>query len=272
MRSTKKNIFYKTDEEVALMRHSNLLVSKAHATVVPYIRPGVKTIRLDQIAEEFIRDNDAVPGFKGYGGFPYTLCISVNEAVVHGMPSDYELKEGDIISIDCGVLANEFYGDSAYTYCVGEIAPETKKLLEVTKEALYLGIEQAVVGKRLEDISFAVQQHCERKHGYGVVRELVGHGVGRQLHEGPEVPNFGKRGRGVKLLDGLVLAIEPMINLGTRNVNKLSDGWTIITADKQPSAHFEHSVVVRKGKADILSTFEFTEAAIKNNKELTSIA
>ncbi len=254
------------------MRHSNQLVGKAHAAVVPFIVPGVKTTKLDEIAEAFIRDHGAEPGFKGYGGFPYTLCISINDHVVHGMPSEYELKEGDVVSIDCGVLANGFYGDSAYTYCVGEIEPEVKKLLEVTKESLYKGIEQAVVGRRLGDISFAIQHYCERIHKYGVVRDLVGHGVGRSLHEGPEVPNFGKRGKGPKLQDGLVLAIEPMVNLGRKEVRRLSDGWTIVTIDGKPSAHFEHSVVVRKGKADILSTFEFIENAIKNNKELTKIA
>lgn len=272
MRKKSKKIFYKTQEEIELVRHSCLLVGKAHATAAEYIRPGVKTIKLDQVAEAFIRDNGGVPAFKGYNGFPYTLCISVNDQVVHGMPGNYELKDGDIVSIDCGVIANGYVGDSAYTYCVGEVGDEVKKLLEVTKESLYKGINQAVVGKRIGDISFAIQQYTERKHGYGVVRELVGHGVGRQLHEAPEVPNFGKRGRGPKLLEGLVIAIEPMINMGTKDVHRSTDGWTIITMDGKPSAHFEHTVAVHKKRAEILSTFEYIEAAIKNNVELSEIA
>ncbi len=268
----KQNIFYKTNDEIELLRHSNILVGKTHAEVAKIMKPGVKTIVLDKLAEEFIRDNNAEPGFKGYDGFPYTLCMSINNEVVHGMPSDYELKSGDVVSIDCGVYANGYYGDSAYTYVVGDVAPEVMHLLVVTKESLYKGIEQAIVGKRLGDISFAIQQHTERTHGYGVVRELVGHGVGRSLHESPEVPNYGKRGKGIKLMEGLVLAIEPMINLGKKEVKKDDDGWTIVTADGTPSAHFEHSVAVRKGKADILSTFEYIEAAIKNNSELKEIA
>ena len=272
MRKKSKHIFYKTKEEIELIRYSCLLVGKAHATVAELIRPGIKTIKLDEAAETYIRDQGAIPGFKGYNDFPYTLCISVNDEVVHGMPGNYELKEGDIVSIDCGVIANAYYGDSAYTYCVGEVEPEVKKLLEVTKESLYKGIEQAVVGKRVGDISFAIQQHTERKYGYGVVRELVGHGVGRQLHEAPEVPNFGKRGRGPKLLDGLVIAIEPMINMGKKDVRRSTDGWTISTIDGKPSAHFEHTIAVNKNQADILSTFEYIEAAIKNNIELSEIA
>lgn len=270
-RGGKKNIFYKTPEEIELMRHSNLLVSKTHAAVVPYIKPGVPTSKLDQIAEEFILDNNAVPGFKGMYGFPSTLCISLNDAVVHGMPSDREIQDGDIISIDCGVLANEFYGDSAYTYVVGDIPEEYMKLLVVTKDSLYKGIEQAVVGKRIGDIAHAIQMYTEKKHGFGVVRDLVGHGVGKSLHEDPQVPNFGKRGKGIKLLAGLALAIEPMINLGKNDVVQDEDGWTILTVDGTPSAHFEHSVIVQKGKADILSTFEFTEAAIRKNSELQEI-
>lgn len=271
MRKRSKTIFYKTNEEIELVRHSCQLVGKTHAAVAEHIRPGIKTILLDQIAEEFIRDHQAIPSFKNYNGFPYTLCMSVNNEVVHGMPSDYELKDGDIVSIDCGVYANGFHGDSAYTYCVGEVAPEIKRLLTITKEALYKGIEQAVSGKRIGDISFAIQQHTERKNGYGVVRELVGHGVGRSLHEGPEVPNFGKRGRGPKLMAGLVLAIEPMINLGKKNIERLADGWTIVAIDQKPSAHFEHTVAVGKKKADILSTFEFLEEVVKKNIELTEI-
>lgn len=271
MGKSNKKIFYKTKDEIELIRYSSQLVAQTHATIAAYIRPGLKTIKLDQLAEEFIRDNKAVPGFKGYGGFPYTLCISVNEVVVHGMPSEYELKEGDIISVDCGVVANGFYGDSAYTYPVGEITPDVQQLLKVTKESLYKGIEQAVVGRRLGDVSFAIQQHTERKYGYGVVRELVGHGVGRNLHEAPEVPNFGKRGRGTKLLEGLVIAIEPMINLGKQQVTRLKDGWTIVTIDKKPSAHFEHTVAIGKNKADILSDFDIIEKAVRNNAELTAI-
>ncbi len=271
-KGSKKNIFYKTDDEIEAIRYSCELVGKTHAVVAERIRPGIRTSLLDKLAEEFIKDHKAVPSFKGYNGFPHTLCMSINSEVVHGMPSNYELKSGDIVSIDCGVFANGFHGDSAYTYCVGEIDEATKKLLEVTKESLYKGIEQAVVGKRLGDICFAIQQHAERKHGYGVVRELVGHGVGRQLHEGPEVPNYGKRGKGIKLLNGLVLAIEPMINLGKKEVQCLEDGWTVVTKDDSPSAHFEHTVAVRQKQAEILSTFEYLEKAIKNNIELTEIS
>ncbi len=272
MRRKSKKIFYKTKEEIELIRHSCLLVGKTHGVVAEFIRPGVQTIKLDEIAEEFILDQKAIPGFKGYNDFPFTLCISVNDQVVHGMPGKYELREGDVVSIDCGVIDNGYYGDSAYTYCVGEIDPDVKKMLEVTKESLYKGIEQTVVGKRIGDISFAIQQHTERKYGYGVVRELVGHGVGRQLHEAPEVPNFGKRGRGPKLLNGLVIAIEPMINLGKKDVIRSADGWTISTADGKASAHFEHTVAVNKNSPDILSTFDYIEAAIKNNAELSEIA
>ncbi|MEZ4887376.1 MAG: type I methionyl aminopeptidase [Chitinophagales bacterium] len=272
MRKKSKKIFYKTKEEIELIRYSCLLVGKTHATVAEFIRPGMQTIKLDEIAETFIRDQGAVPGFKGYNDFPFTLCISVNEEVVHGMPGNYELKEGDIVSIDCGVIANSYYGDSAYTYCVGEVDIKVKNLLEVTKKSLYKGIEQAITGKRVGDISFAIQQYTERNFGYGVVRELVGHGVGRELHEAPEVPNFGKRGRGPKLLDGLVIAIEPMINMGKKDVIRSADGWTISTADGKPSAHFEHTIAVSKNKADILSTFDYIEAAIKNNIELSEIA
>lgn len=268
--TNERKIYYKTSEEIELIRYSCLIVSKTHAEVASHIRPGVKTITLDQIAEEFICDNKALPGFKGYRGFPHTLCISVNEQVVHGMPSNYELKNGDIVSIDCGVIANGFYGDSAYTFCVGEVHDDVKRLLAITKESLYKGIEQAVEGNRLGDISFAVQRHVEM-NGYSVVRELVGHGVGRQLHEAPEVPNYGKRGQGVKLISGLVLAIEPMVNMGRKEVKHLNDGWTVVTNDRKPSAHFEHTVAISKKTADILSTFEFIEKSVKNNAELTGI-
>lgn len=256
-------VHYKTAEEIELIRESSLLVSKTLAEVAKHIKPGATSLKLDQIAEQFIRDNNAIPAFKGYEGFPASLCISVNEVVVHGFPSKTELKEGDIISVDCGVLKNKFYGDSAYTFAVGEIAPEVQQLLTVTKESLALGIEKAVVGMRLGDIGFAVQEHAE-KHGYGVVRELVGHGVGKHLHEDPQVPNYGKRGSGLKLQEGLVIAIEPMINMGTHRVKQANDGWTIFTQDRQPSAHFEHTIAVSKGKADILSTFSYIEEVLKN--------
>lgn len=257
-------IYLKTEEEIELIKESSLLVAKAHAEVAKLIEPGVTSLQLDARAEEFIRDNGGYPAFKGYSGFPNSLCISPNEQVVHGIPNDEPLKEGTILSVDCGVLMNGYYGDSAYTYTIGQVSAEVQQLLDVTKESLYKGIEQAVVGKRVGDIGFAVQQHAEA-HGYGVVRELVGHGVGKNLHESPEVPNYGKRGRGPKMQEGLVIAIEPMINMGVRNIVQHPDGWTITTADNKPSAHYEHTVVVRKGKAEILSSFEFIEEVLKNN-------
>lgn len=257
-----QRVHIKTDEEVELLRESSLLVGKTLAAVAQRIRPGVTTLELDAVAEEFIRDHGAEPGFKGYGGFPNSLCTSVNEAVVHGIPNDRPLEEGDIVSIDCGVLKNEFYGDSAYTFAVGEIDRKVQQLLDVTKECLRLAIEQAVVGKRIGDIGFACQQHAER-HGYGVVRELVGHGLGRSLHEAPEVPNYGRRGNGPRLMDGMVLAIEPMINLGRKEVLHLDDGWTIVTADRKFSAHFEHDIVVRPGQADVLSSFDEIEKVLQ---------
>jgi len=256
-------IYYKTEEEIELLRESSLLVGKTLAEVAKLIKPGVKTIKLDEVAEEFIRDNDAVPGFKGYNGFPYTLCISINENVVHGFPSQRVLKDGDIVSVDCGTIKNGFYGDSAYTFAVGDINEEVLMLMKRTKESLYLGIENAVAGKRIGDIGYAVQSYVE-SFGYSVVRDLVGHGLGRNLHEKPEVPNFGRRGRGIKLRENLVIAIEPMINLGTKRVVQEKDGWTIRTADRRPSAHFEHDVVVRKGKAEILSTFDYIEEVLNN--------
>jgi methionyl aminopeptidase len=256
-------IYIKTDEEIEIQRHSSLLVGKTLAEVAKYIEPGVKTQKLDAIAEEFIRDNGAEPGFKGYGGFPATLCISVNDEVVHGIPSEYELKDGDIVSIDCGTIWNGFYGDSAYTFPVGEVDKEVMLLLERTKKALYLGIEQAVAGKRVRDIGYAIQTYVE-SFGYGVVRDLVGHGVGRNLHEEPEVPNFGRRGTGPKLKAGMCIAIEPMINLGTKDVVQDKDGWTIRTKDGKPSAHFEHDVAIRNGKADILSSFDEIEKVLNN--------
>ena len=260
-----RRIRIKTDEEVELIRESSLLVGRTLAEVAALIKPGATTHQLDTIAEEFIRDNGAEPGFKGYGGFPNTLCASLNEAVVHGIPNDRPLENGDLISLDCGVLKNGFYGDSAYTFEVGEVAPEIQKLLSVTKECLTLAIEQAVTGKRIGDIGAAVQTHAEA-NGFSVVRELVGHGLGRELHEAPEVPNYGRRGNGPRLVDGMVLAIEPMINLGTRDIITEEDGWTIVTKDRLVSAHFEHDVVVRSGKADILSSFVEIEKVINKTK------
>ncbi len=256
-------IHIKTEEEIELLRESSLLVGKTLAEVAKRIQPGLETLVLDKLAEEFIRDHGAEPGFKGYNGFPYTLCISVNDQVVHGFPGLKPLLDGDIVSIDCGVLKNGFYGDSAYTFAVGEVDEEVLLLMEKTKESLYKAIEVAVEGKRVGDIGHAVQNHVEQ-YGYSVVRDLVGHGLGRQLHEKPEVPNYGKRGSGIKLKEGMVLAIEPMVNLGTRHVIQLADGWTIRTADKKPSAHFEHDVAVRKGKAEVLSTFEYIEEVINS--------
>lgn len=257
-------IDYKTEEEIEIQRKSSLLVGKTLAEVAKLIEPGVTTLMLDKVAEEFIRDNNAIPGFKDYNGFPNTLCTSVNEQVVHGIPSDKPLKEGDIVSVDCGVLFEGFYGDSAYTFAVGEISDEIKQLLEVTKKSLLLGLEKAVVGNRVGDIGYTIQQYTE-SFGYGVVRELVGHGVGKNLHESPEVPNYGRKKSGLKLKQGLVLAIEPMINLGVREVKQLKDGWTIVTADGKPSAHFEHDVAVKRGKVDVLSTFEYIEEVLKIN-------
>lgn len=254
-------IHYKSIEEIELMRESALIVSKTLGLLAQEIKPGITPLYLDKMAEEFIRDHGAVPGFLGLYDFPNTLCMSLNEAVVHGIPNNRPLEEGDIISIDCGAKKNGFYGDHAYTFEVGEVAPEVKKLLKVTKECLDLGIEQTRAGKRIGDISFAIQQHAE-SNGYGVVRELVGHGLGRKMHESPEVPNYGKRGRGPVIKNGLVLAIEPMINMGTRRVKQLSDGWTIITADRRPSAHFEHNVAVVNGEPEVLSTFKYVEEAL----------
>ncbi|MBT3174722.1 MAG: type I methionyl aminopeptidase [Lentimicrobiaceae bacterium] len=256
-------IYIKTEEEVEIQRKSSLLVGKTLAEVAKIIRPGIKTLELDKVAETYILDNGAEPGFKGYGGFPATLCISVNDEVVHGIPGNRELRNGDIVSIDCGTYMNGFYGDSAYTFAVGEVKEEILLLLQRTKESLYLAIDQAIVGKRVGDIGNAVQTYVEG-FGYSVVRDLVGHGVGRNLHEKPEIPNYGRRGSGIKLKSGMCLAIEPMINLGVKEVIQDNDGWTIRTMDKQPSAHFEHDVVVRKGKADILSTFEYIEQELNN--------
>lgn len=248
----------KTGEEIELLRENALLVSKTLAEVGKHVAPGVTTLELNNIAETFIRDHGAEPAFLGYGGFPYTLCISVNDVVVHGFASQYRLKEGDIISVDCGTLYKGYYGDSAYTFPVGEVSAETANLLRTTKESLYLGIEKAIAGNRVGDISSAVQEHVE-KAGFSVVREMVGHGIGRKLHEAPEVPNYGRRGVGKKLEEGLVICIEPMVNAGTRNVYLHDDGWTLSTTDKKKSAHYELMVVVQKGKPDVLSTFDYIE-------------
>ena len=259
-------IFLKTDDEIELLRQSNLLVGKTLAEVAKLIKPGVTTKELDKVAEEFIRDNGAIPTFKGfpnpYGGpFPCAICTSVNEQVVHGIPNDTPLKDGDIVSVDCGTLLNGYNGDSAYTFCVGKVAPEIMDLLRTTKEALYLGIENAVHGKRIGDIGYAVQQHCEAK-SYGVVREFTGHGIGREMHEEPYVPNYGSRGNGIMLKKGLCIAIEPMITLGSRQVCIEPDCWTVRTRDRKWAAHYEHTLAVRQGKADILSSFEFIEQVL----------
>lgn len=260
-----EQIILKTEEEIELIRTSSLLVGKTLGELKKHIKPGVTTMELDQIAETFIRDHGGIPAFKNYDAafadypFPGSLCTSVNEQVVHGIPSDkVVLKDGDLISIDCGVLMNEYYGDSAYTFSVGEVSSKKLRLMQVTKESLYKGIEQIEVGKRVGDISYAVQKHAER-YGYSVVREMVGHGLGRSLHEAPEIPNYGKRRSGVKLMNGMVFAIEPMINLGKRFIKIDTDGWTVLSTDRQPSAHYEHSVAIINGKAEILSTFEFIE-------------
>jgi methionyl aminopeptidase len=265
-------VYYKNKEEIELMRISSQLVSKTLAHVALHIKEGVTTMQLNDIAEEFIKANGATPSFKGYGKppFPYACCISVNDAVVHGFPTNEPLKNGDIVSIDVGVFKNGFHGDSAYTFAVGSIPEETKKLMSDTKASLYKGIEKAVHGNRVGDIAFAIQEYTEKQRGYGVVRELVGHGLGRKLHEDPQVPNYGKRGTGAKLKEGMVIAIEPMINLGTKNVYHDKDGWTIRTEDGKPAAHYEHNVCVQKNKADILSSFAEIEAAEKANQALFS--
>lgn len=255
-------IFLKTEEQIEIQRESNLIVARTLAEMAKMIAPGISTLDLDKRAEEFIRDNGAVPSFLGYSGFPASLCTSVNDQVVHGIPSaKVVLKEGDIVSVDCGAFKNGFHGDSAYTFCVGDVDPEIRKLLKTTKESLYKGIEMSVEGKRIGDIGSAIQQYCER-NGYSVVREMVGHGIGQKLHEAPEVPNYGKQGVGVKLKTGMVIAIEPMINMGKRDLVFEKDGWTTRTIDRKASAHFEHTVAIRKGAADILSSFEFIEQVL----------
>ncbi len=251
-----KMIILKTDEEIEFMREANRLVGKTLGELSKHIKPGITTLELDRIAEQFIRDHGAIPTFLGYGGFPNSICTSVNEHVVHGIPNNIPLKEGDIVSVDCGTNLRGFCGDSAYTFCVGDVDQKVVELLRVTKESLYKGIEQAKEGNRIGDIGFTIQEYCE-KRGYSVVRELVGHGIGRQMHEAPEVPNYGKRGTGPLIKNGMCIAIEPMINMGGKKVVFENDGWTVRTKDRKQSAHFEHTIAIRNGKADILSTFEF---------------
>jgi methionyl aminopeptidase len=257
----------KTLEEIELIRQSSLLVGKTLAEVAKIMKPGVKTIEMDRLAETFIRDHKAEPGFKGYGGFPATLCISIGDEVVHGIPGDRELKDGDLVSVDCGTLLNSFYGDYAYSFAIGECDDDLLKLQQVTKESLYLGAEQAILGRRTGDIGYAIQSYVE-SFGYSVVRDLTGHGIGRKLHEGPEVLNYGKRGSGKMLPENLVICIEPMINMGVKEVTQDHDGWTIRTKDHKASAHFEHMVVVKSNKPEFLSTYEFIEEVLKHNKNI----
>ncbi|HLO82742.1 MAG TPA: type I methionyl aminopeptidase [Chitinophagaceae bacterium] len=263
-------IIIKTNAEIELIRESSLLVSATLSEVAAFLKPGLTTLQIDKMADEFIHDHGAVPSFKNYKGYPFATCISVNDAVVHGFPGNHVLKSGDIISVDVGVYKNGFHGDSAYTFAIGEAAPEAIKLMAVTRESLYKGIEKAVAGNRVGDIAHAIQEYTEKKHGYGVVRELVGHGLGRHLHEDPQVPNFGKKGSGPKLKENSVIAIEPMVNMGTKDVYYDTDGWTVRTRDGKPAAHYEHTICIRKNKADVLSSFEGIIANEKKNKELFS--
>jgi methionyl aminopeptidase len=254
-------IIVKTLEEIELMRQSALVVSKTLGMITKEIKPGVTTLQLDKLAEDYIRSLGAVPGFLGLYGCPSTLLTSVNEQVVHGLPTNKPLEDGDIVSVDCGAVLNEYYGDHAYTFEVGNVKPETQKLLQTTKESLYVGIRELRAGNRTEDVGYAIQKYCEDR-GYSVVRELVGHGLGKKLHEAPEMPNYGKRGRGKKLVEGMTVAIEPMINMGTKNVLTLKDGWTVVTRDNKPSAHFEHNVAIVNGKPELLSTFGYVYEAL----------
>lgn len=263
-------IIYKTAEQVEKMRKSALLVSKTLSEVAQLLKPGISSLSVDRVIGEIIRDHHAVPSFLNYRGYPFNSCISINDVVVHGFPNDRLLKEGDIVSVDIGVILDGWHGDHAYTFSIGEPPAEIRQLIRVTKESLYKGIEKAVAGNRVGDISFAIQEHTEKKYGYGVVRELVGHGLGKNMHEDPQVPNYGKRGTGAKLKEGMVLAIEPMINLGKKEVYTEDDGWTVRTTDHQVSVHFEHDVCVRKNKADILSDYSIIEKAEKANPHLFS--
>ncbi len=272
---TGSRLQYKTEEEIEILRHNCLLVCQTIAEVASQIKPGVTGKELDSLAETFIRDHHAEPAFKGYPGsvfdYPGTLCVSFNEVVVHGIPDSTVVKEGDVLSIDCGVKMNGYFGDAAFTFAVGAVSEEVMKLLVTTRECLDLAIGQAVAGNRLGDIGYAVQHHAESGHGYGVIREMVGHGIGKRLHEPPEVPNYGKRGKGPVLHEGLAIAIEPMINLGTREVVMKKDGWTLVARDLKPSAHYEHTIVVRKEKADVLSDHGVIDLAVKNNANLTEV-
>lgn len=263
-------VAFKTVEEIEAIRKSSLLVGMTLAEVARHIRPGITTLELDTIAEKFILEHGAVPSFKGYHGYRHTLCISVNEEIVHGIPGPRVVQDGDLLSVDCGVYLDGFHGDSAYTFPVGNVREEQLQLLRVTKTSLYKGIEKAVAGNRVGDVSNAIQQYAE-KNGYGVVRELVGHGIGRKLHEKPEVPNYGKKGSGMLMKSGMTIAIEPMINMGSRHVRQMSDGWTVITQDKKTSAHFEHTVCVGEMGADILSSYSEIEKAISKNENITEI-
>jgi methionyl aminopeptidase len=265
-------IYFKTNEEIELMRESNLVVSKTLGHIAGLLKVGKTSKEIDKAAEEFIRDHKGIPGFKGYRGFPASLCMSLNDGIVHGIPGEDHFKETDIVSIDCGVILNGFYGDAAFTFAFSEVKEDVQLLLKVTRESLYKGIEMAVVGNRIGDISFAIQNYCERIHKYGIVRELVGHGVGKNLHEDPEVPNFGMKGRGPALKEGMVIAIEPMVNQGHRAVKQKNDGWTIVTRDGKPSAHFEHSVAITKNGPDILSNHSYIDDKIKNNSEILNIS
>lgn len=265
-------VYYKTDDEIEIIRKNCLLVSETLALVGSVIKAGMTPLEIDKLAEEFIRDHGAEPAFKGYNGFPASLCVSKNEVVVHGIPNSEAFLDTDIVSVDCGVFKDGYFGDAAYTFIFPEAGDEAIKVCKVTKESLYLACQEAVVGKRLGDVGYAVQFHAENKHKMGVVRELVGHGIGKNLHEAPEVCNYGKRGNGLMLKEGLVIAIEPMINFGTQKVMQMKDGWTIKTRDLKPSAHYEHTVAVRKGTADILSDHKIIEDQIKNNKNLNSIS
>ena len=260
----------KSNEQVEMMRQSALLVSKTLSEIAVLLKPGITTLSIDKTIGDIIKDHHAVPSFLNYKGYPYNSCISVNDVVVHGFPNKNELQEGDIVSIDIGIILNGWHGDHAYTFAIGDPGPQAMQLIKVTKEALYKGIEKAVAGNRIGDIAFAIQEHTEKKHGYGVVRELVGHGLGESLHEDPQVPNYGKRGTGPQLKQGLVLAIEPMINLGRKEVYTEKDGWTVRTKDGKPSVHFEHDVCIRKNKADILSNYFNIEKAEENNPNLFS--
>jgi methionyl aminopeptidase len=265
-------MIFKTNEQIEMMRQSALLVSKTLAEIAKILKPGLTTLEIDNRIGQFVRDHHAVPSFLHYRGYPFNSCISVNDVVVHGLPNNAELKNGDILSIDIGVILNGWHGDHAYTFAIGEPADDVKHLVRITKESLYKGIEKAIAGNRVGDISFAIQEHTEKKHGYGVVRELVGHGLGRNMHEDPQVPNYGKRGSGPKLKEGLVLAIEPMINLSKKDVYTEEDGWTVRTKDGKPSVHFEHDVCIRKGKADILSDYSIIETEEMENANLFTAA